>query len=69
VGSIADMELAVLGQAKLLHVVERWLRRERDARHAKAAQEGPADGAAGAGGAVAPARTPYMPSKHLAFFR
>lgn len=56
---------------KLLHVVEAWLRTERDKRHeamrvAKAARD-----AAGLGDSesIQPLRTPMMPSKHLAFFR
>jgi CCR4-NOT complex subunit CAF16 len=55
---------------KLLHVVEEWLRKERDERRAKTA-------AAASCGAeqqqqlapVVPSRTPLMPNKHLAFFR
>jgi len=53
---------------KLLHVVEAWLRKERDERQAAEAAAGakPADSGAAS---VVPTRTPHMPSKHLAFFR
>ncbi len=50
---------------KLLHVVEEWLRAERAAAK-KAAAEAPAPSLEAA---VRPQRTPFMPSKHLAFFR
>ncbi|KAG2497099.1 hypothetical protein HYH03_004690 [Edaphochlamys debaryana] len=54
---------------KLLHVVEEWLRTEKETRLDKQA----ADKAAGLGPSeetsVKPQRTPFMPSKHLAFFR
>ncbi|GFR47406.1 hypothetical protein Agub_g9123 [Astrephomene gubernaculifera] len=71
-GAVADIQEAAAAAAgggrKLLHVVEEWLRAERDARLARVSAGG---GAAGSGGeaAVRPQRTPYMPSKHLAFFR
>lgn len=59
---------------KLLHVVEEWLRRERDGRRARsAASEACGRDAAAAGAcdtaSVVPSRTPLMPNKHLAFFR
>lgn len=61
------------GDRKLLHVVEGWLRRERDARRARQAAAGGVSGGSGdvARGAtpVVPSRTPLMPNKHLAFFR
>jgi hypothetical protein len=54
---------------KLLHVVEGWLRKEKEARQARE-REQRASGAAPAAAPVAPTRTPFdMPSKHLAFFR
>jgi CCR4-NOT complex subunit CAF16 len=67
---------------KLLHIVEEWLRRERDARHSK--QQQAATAASGSArqqppqqqqpaqetaASVVPSRTPFMPNKHLAFFR
>jgi hypothetical protein len=48
---------------KLLHVVEAWLRVEKEARQAAEAAAPPKVES------VQPTRTPYMPSKHLAFFR
>ncbi|GLC35441.1 hypothetical protein PLESTB_000206800 [Pleodorina starrii] len=54
---------------KLLHVVEEWLRLERDARLARAAAAAAAGQTSSTETAVRPQRTPYMPSKHLAFFR
>lgn len=61
------------GGKKLLHVVEAWLRAERDARHAAEAAAAAAGGGKGKGEeeeAVVPARTPFdVPSRHLAFFR
>ncbi|EFJ50121.1 hypothetical protein VOLCADRAFT_80390 [Volvox carteri f. nagariensis] len=67
---VQDAAAAAAGTGmKLLHVVENWLRAERDARMARAAA-GAAEGqTASAETAVRPQRTPYMPSKHLAFFR
>lgn len=54
---------------KLLHVVEAWLRSEKEQRQQRQ-KEQQQQGAAGAG-AVPPPRTahPFMPSKHMAFFR
>lgn len=56
---------------KLLHLVEDWLKKERDQRHAAAAAAAAEGGSNGAAvvAPVAPNRTPLMPSKHLAFFR
>lgn len=56
---------------KLLHIVEEWLRRERDARRSKAAAGGGGTGGqlAETPASVVPSRTPMMPNKHLAFFR
>jgi energy-coupling factor transporter ATP-binding protein EcfA2 len=55
---------------KLLHVVEEWLRKERDARRAKTAAAAASCGAEQQQLApVVPSRTPLMPNKHLAFFR
>uniref|UniRef100_A0A383WA31 ABC transporter domain-containing protein n=1 Tax=Tetradesmus obliquus TaxID=3088 RepID=A0A383WA31_TETOB len=58
---------------KLLHVVEEWLRKERDARRAKTAAAAAAAASCGAEqqmlASVVPSRTPLMPNKHLAFFR
>lgn len=59
---------------KMLHVVEGWLRAERDARRVKEEKEAAAKGTGASGGTqadapVQPTRTPLMPSKHLAFFR
>jgi CCR4-NOT complex subunit CAF16 len=58
---------------KLLHVVEEWLRKERDERRAKAAKAAAAAASCGAEqqqqATVVPSRTPLMPNKHLAFFR
>ncbi|KAK9803153.1 hypothetical protein WJX72_004123 [[Myrmecia] bisecta] len=51
-----------LHQGKLLHVVERWLRSEREEQR-QAAKKGTAKAAA------APKASPYMPNKHMAFFR
>lgn len=69
VAELAAQASAAPGKAprKLLHVVEDWLRSERDARHARAAAAGTT--AADLETAVKPQRTPFMPSKHLAFFR
>lgn len=60
-------DLAEAGQAgkKLLHVVEEWLRTERDARHVK----DQAKSSLPISETVIPSRTPYMPSKHLSHFR
>jgi CCR4-NOT complex subunit CAF16 len=59
-------QLTELGQGKkLLHVVEGWLRSEKEVRLAEAAKQ-PAKSLEAA---VKPNRTPMMPSKHLAFFR
>lgn len=57
---------------KLLHIVEGWLRQERDARVQKQQQEAAARAASGQqqpSTSVVPSRTPMMPNKHLAFFR
>ena len=58
---------------KLLHLVEGWLRQERDARAQQQQQEAAARAASGQqqqpGTSVVPSRTPLMPNKHLAFFR
>jgi len=57
---------------KLLHLVEGWLRKEREGRAQKQQQEAAARAAAGQQQpqtAVMPSRTPLMPNKHLAFFR
>jgi hypothetical protein len=55
---------------KLLTVVEGWLRKEKDARHAREAERRKQHPSGGGDAAVAPSRTPFdMPSKHLAFFR
>jgi CCR4-NOT complex subunit CAF16 len=57
---------------KLLHIVEGWLRQERDTRSQKQQQEAAARAAAGQQPGqtpVVPSRTPMMPNKHLAFFR
>ena len=52
---------------KLLHLVEEWLRQEKDQRQEAAAAAGGQPDSSQT--AVAPNRTPIMPSKHLAFFR
>lgn len=63
-------EMAQIDQSKprkLLHVVEHWLRVERDA----ALEDKKKNGVAGNSPAVEsikPQRTPIMPSKHLAYF-
>lgn len=59
---------------KLLHLVEGWLRQERDVRAQKQQQEAAARAASGQQQqqpltSVVPSRTPLMPNKHLAFFR
>jgi CCR4-NOT complex subunit CAF16 len=57
---------------KLLHIVEGWLRQERDQRLQKQQQEATARAASGQPqqqASVVPSRTPMMPNKHLAFFR
>lgn len=56
---------------KLLHVVEGWLRQEREGRSQRQQREAAAAGpAAGESQTpVVPSRTPLMPNKHLAFFR
>uniref|UniRef100_A0A7S3QKV9 ABC transporter domain-containing protein n=1 Tax=Dunaliella tertiolecta TaxID=3047 RepID=A0A7S3QKV9_DUNTE len=51
---------------KLLTVFEGWLRSEREARHAR--QQSQPKSAPGSEAATSQ-RTPFMPSKHLAFFR
>lgn len=63
--------LPVMGPGKkLLHVVEDWLRKERDARRAKTAAAAASCGAEQQMlASVVPSRTPLMPNKHLAFFR
>ena len=53
---------------KLLHVVEAWLRVEKDGRQALA-RVGCSAAAARDTTSVQPSRTPLMPNKHLAFFR
>ncbi len=68
VGQIPEVAQAVAKGDKLLHVVEQWLRTERDQRHQKQQQQQKA-GQGTAEPTVRPNRTPYMPSKHLAFFR
>lgn len=50
---------------KLLHVVEKWLRAEKESRRKKAAEGGKAATEA----QVQKRQMPLMPSKHLAFFR
>jgi CCR4-NOT complex subunit CAF16 len=55
-----------------LHIVEGWLRLERDQRLQKQQQEAAARAASGQPQqqtSVVPSRTPMMPNKHLAFFR
>jgi len=52
---------------KLLHVVEAWLRVEKDTRLKKA--EAQAEGAKEAGGGAIKPTAPFMPSKHMAFYR
>lgn len=57
---------------KLLHVVEGWLRKERDTREQKQQEQAAARAASGQQQEqtpVVPTRTPMMPNKHLAFFR
>lgn len=57
---------------KLLHLVEGWLRQERDGRSQRQQQEAAARAASGQPQqqtSVMPSRTPMMPNKHLAFFR
>ncbi|KXZ47294.1 hypothetical protein GPECTOR_36g20 [Gonium pectorale] len=71
-GAVADVQeaaAAVSGGKKLLHVVEEWLRAELEARTARAAAAAAAGHGPSEEAAVRPQRTPYMPSKHLAFFR
>ncbi|GBF94489.1 P-loop containing nucleoside triphosphate hydrolase [Raphidocelis subcapitata] len=56
--------------AKLLNVVEVWLRKEKQARQARDDERRAASGGREEATPVAPSRTPFdMPSKHLAFFR
>lgn len=57
-----------LGQ-KLLHVVEEWLRQERDGRRERQATQTANALAVEQPASVVPSRTPIMPNKHLAFFR
>lgn len=55
---------------KLLHVVEGWLRKEKEQRQAREREQRAKQPSGEAPAAVAPTRTPFdMPSKHLAFFR
>lgn len=56
---------------KLLHVVEGWLRQEREGRSQRQQQEAAAAGSVAGQSQtpVVPSRTPLMPNKHLAFFR
>lgn len=56
---------------KLLHVVEGWLRQEREGRSRRQQQEAEAAGSVAGQSQtpVVPSRTPLMPNKHLAFFR
>lgn len=49
---------------KLLDVVEVWLRSNAEARRARLAANPTSSDTP-----VQPSRTPFMPSKHLAFFR
>lgn len=53
---------------KLLHVVEAWLRQEKAQRRARQ-KEAAATAAAGQVTAPPKRTTPFMPSKHMAFFR
>jgi hypothetical protein len=55
---------------KLLHVVEGWLRHEKDERRRRV-REAPAGEQAAAAAAAAQPRAshPHMPSKHMAFYR
>ncbi|PNH03149.1 ABC transporter I family member 19 [Tetrabaena socialis] len=69
-GGAGAAAAAAGGGKKLLHVVEEWLRVEREGRLArKAAAEAAGVAPVSTETAVRPQRTPYMPSKHLAFFR
>jgi hypothetical protein len=55
---------------KLLHVVEGWLRHEKDERRRRVREAAAGEQAAAAAAAVQPrASHPYMPSKHMAFYR
>lgn len=68
---IPDVVAGISAGRKLLHVVEDWLRVERDER-CKREERLRAEGKDPSAGqdAVKPSRTPFsMPSKHLAFFR
>eukprot|EP00195_Chlamydomonas_chlamydogama_P007926 CAMPEP_0202896574 /NCGR_PEP_ID=MMETSP1392-20130828/5558_1 /ASSEMBLY_ACC=CAM_ASM_000868 /TAXON_ID=225041 /ORGANISM="Chlamydomonas chlamydogama, Strain SAG 11-48b" /LENGTH=299 /DNA_ID=CAMNT_0049581983 /DNA_START=97 /DNA_END=996 /DNA_ORIENTATION=- len=67
--SIPEVSQASSSGKKLLHVVEEWLASERDKRHAAAKQLSAAEQAAAAATPTVPTRTPFMPNKHLAFFR
>ncbi|GIL64543.1 hypothetical protein Vafri_18444 [Volvox africanus] len=70
IAQIQDATAVVNGTGKkLLHVVEDWLRVEREARMARTAAATAAGQTASTETTVRPQRTPYMPSKHLAFFR
>jgi CCR4-NOT complex subunit CAF16 len=60
-----ELEQARASGTKLLTVFEGWLRNERETRRTK--QQAQKD--SGNEPAVKPQRTPFMPSKHMAFFR
>ena len=64
-GALTDIS-SLTKNTKLLRVVERWLREERDS-HKEALKRDPQASSCRAG---AKAKTgPLMPSKHLAFYR
>jgi len=64
--SIPELVEARKSGTKLLTIFESWLRSEREARHSRQqSQPKPLPGTE----ALQPQRTPFMPSKHLAFFR
>lgn len=53
---------------KLLHVVERWLRAEKEGRQARAKEDAAAGAAAGRG-AQQRRQQPFFPSKQMAYYR
>ncbi len=62
---LTEVQTAMGQGKKLLYIVEDWLRKERDQRHIRAAER-----AADTTSQPAPKpKAPYMPSKHMAFFR
>eukprot|EP00877_Chromochloris_zofingiensis_P004496 jgi/Chrzof1/14047/Cz08g22150.t1 len=66
-GKRSDIPGLASANQKLLTVVEAWLREEKTKRQGSEAVAG--SQACQPSSTVVPTRTPYMPSKHLAFFR